>query len=110
MKYSKKYNNTRHSAIKMTPTEASKHKNSKHVFANLYRDLLYSQHDSAQFSVGDRVRISKYKRPVFDKGYTPNWTEEIFVIDKVLNTNPITYRLTDLMGEEVSGSFYQQEL
>ena len=35
-----------------------------------------------KFKVGDKVRISKYKRKVFDKGYAPNWTEEIFLIDK----------------------------
>ena len=45
-----------------------------------------------------------------DRGYTPNWTEEIFVIDKVLPTRPITYSIIDLMGEEIKGSFYDQEL
>ena len=49
-------------------------------------------------------------RQVFDKGYTPNWTDKIFVIDKVLPTNPITYKTVDLMGEEIEGSFYEQEL
>ena len=52
----------------------------------------------AKFKVGDKVRISKYKRKIFDKGFTPNWTEEIFVIDEILNTNPLTYRLVDLLG------------
>ena len=60
--------------------------------------------------VGDLVRISKYKRKVFDKGYTPNWTEEIFVVDGIVYTNPITYKLKDLSGEEIQGSFYEQEL
>ena len=46
----------------------------------------------------------------FDKGFTPNWTEEIFVIDDILNTKPVTYRLVDLQGEAVTGSFYEQEL
>jgi len=44
-----------------------------------------------QFKEGDKVRISKYKRKVFDKGYTPNWIEEVFTIDKIQYTNPITY-------------------
>ena len=44
-----------------------------------------------------------------DKGYTPNWTEEILVVNKVLNTKPITYKIVDLMGEEVKGSFYEKE-
>ena len=29
--------------------------------------------------MGDRVRISKYKRKVFDQGYTPNWTEDVLL-------------------------------
>lgn len=44
------------------------------------------------FKVGDRVRTSKYKRKTFDKGYTPNWTQEIFFVHKIKSTNPITYR------------------
>ena len=91
------YNNTMHSSIKMTPSEASKKENEKKVFANL-------------FSIGDKVRISKYKRRVFDKGYTPNWTEEVFVVNKVMLTKPVTYKIVDLLGEEIEGSFYEKEL
>ena len=77
------YNNTYHSSIKMTPTEASLKENEKQVFANLYGDEIYLKPKKPKFSIGDIVRISKYKRRVFDKGYTPNWTEELFVVDKV---------------------------
>ena len=63
-----------------------------------------------KFKIGDKVRISKYKRKVFDKWYTPNWTEEIFLIGKIQSTNPITYRLKDLNNEEIQGSFYEPEL
>ena len=55
------------------------------------------------------VRISK-KKSTFEKGYTTRWTREIFVIEKVLNTNPVTYKINDLKGEEIKGSFYEQEL
>ena len=41
---------------------------------------------------------------------TPNWTEEIFLVDKIQSTNPITYRLKDLNKEEIQGSFYEAEL
>ena len=99
-----------HSSIKMTPVEASKNKNKNKVWSNLYGDSIYLKPGKSKFAIGDRVRISKYKRKVFDKGYTPNWTEEIFVIDKVLPTKPVTYRIVDLMGEEIKGSFYNQEL
>ena len=65
---------------------------------------------SVRRSIGDKAHISKYKRKVFDKGYTPNWTEEIFVVDEVLPTKPVTYRIVDMMGEAIEGSFYEQEL
>ena len=60
--------------------------------------------------VGDKVRISKYKRKTFDKRYTPNWTEEVFIVNKIQYTNPITYKLKDLNKEEIKGSFYEPEL
>ena len=104
------YNNTKHSSVKMSPLEASKKKNEKKVWSNLYGDSIYLKTGKPKFSIGDKVRISKYKRKVFDKGYTPNWTEEIFVIDKIIPTKRITYSIVDLMGETITGSFYKQEL
>ena len=53
-----------------------------------------------KFKVGDLVRISKYKN-IFAKGYTPNWSEEVFVISKIKNTVPWTYIINDLNGEEI---------
>ena len=104
------YNNRKHSSIKMSPTEASKKGNEKQVFTILYEDEIYLKPKKPKFSIGDKVRISKYKRRVFDKGYTPNWTEELFVIDKVNSTKPVTYNVVDLLGEKVEGSFYEKEL
>ena len=63
-----------------------------------------------KFKIGDKVRISKYKRNVFDKGYTPNWSEEVFKVDEIQHTNPITYKLKDLRDEDIQGSFYEPEL
>ena len=91
----------------MTPVEASKKKNESAVYFNLYVDM---KQLSSQPKGGDKVGISKYKRKVFDKGYTPNWTEEIFLVDKIQSTNPITYRLKDLNNDEIQGSFYEPEL
>ena len=105
----KQYNNTKHSSIKMTPIEASKKKNQGIVYFNLYGDMKQVS-SKPKFKVGDKVRISKYKRNVFDKGYTPNWTEEVFTVDKIQYTNPITYKIKDLMGEDIKGSFYEPEL
>ena len=95
-------NNSFHSSVKMTPAEASPNQNERKVFANLYGGLIYSKHVQPTFHVEENVRISKYKRKLFDKGFTPNWTEEIFVIDEILNTNPVTYKLVNLQGEKVA--------
>jgi len=101
------YNNTKHGSVKMTPTEASQKKNEGIVYFSLNGNTEPSS--KPKFKVGDKVRISKYKRKVFDKGYTPNWTEEVFTIDKIQYTNPITYRLKDLNSEEIKGIFYEPE-
>ena len=50
-----------------------------------------------KFTVGDHVRISKYKT-IFGKGYTPIWSDEIFVVKKIKNTVPWTYVISDLNG------------
>ena len=97
------------SSIKMTPTEASKKNNEGVVYFNLYGDMEQISSKS-KFKIGDKVRISKYKRKTFDKGYTPNWTEEILTVDKIQYTNPITYKIKDLNNEEIYGSFYEAEL
>ena len=103
------YNNTKHRSTKMTPVEASRKKNENTVYSNLYGDIKQLS-SKPKFKIGDKVRISKYKRKVFDRGYPPNWTEEIFLIDKIQSTNTITNRLKDLNNEEMQGSFYEPEL
>ena len=103
------YNNTKHSSIKMTRVEASKKKNESTVYFNLYGDMEQLS-SKPWFMVGDKVRISKYKRKIFDKGYTPNWTKEIFLVDKIQSANPITYRLKDLNNEEIQRNFSEPEL
>ena len=62
-----------------------------------------------KFKVNDQVRISKHKN-IFAKWYMPNWSEEIFIIKKIKNTVPWTYVLNDLNGEEIIGTFYENEL
>ena len=58
--------------------------------------------------VGDHVRISKYKN-IFAKGYTPNWSEEVFVISNIKNTVPWTYIISDLHGEKFTGGSYEKK-
>ena len=62
-----------------------------------------------KFKVVYHVRISKYKK-IFAKGYTPNWSEEVFVVIEVKNTVPSTYVINDLNGEEIVWIFYEKEL
>ena len=62
-----------------------------------------------KFKVVDHVRISKHKN-VFAKGYTPNWSEEVFVIKEVKYIVPWTYVINDLNREEITRTFYEKEL
>jgi hypothetical protein len=62
-----------------------------------------------KFQLGDTVRIAVYKH-VFVKGYIQNWTEELYTIVERHVSNPPTYTIKDLAGEEIKGRFYEQEL
>ena len=95
-----KYNNTKHSTIKMKPIDV---KNNKRVYNDEHNK------EDSRFKVGDTVRISKLKN-IFAKGYSPNWSTEIFIVDNINDTVPYTYNLKDLNDEEIIGSFYDREL
>ena len=107
----KEYNNKIHSSIGETPARASKNpaliaiKTTDNNFEN-ERTL---KKQKPKFEVGDRVRIFKLKN-MFEKGYKGYWTSEIFEVDEVLNTSPITYKIKDLDDEEIKGCFYANEL
>ena len=62
-----------------------------------------------KFKFGDHVRISKYKN-IFTKGYTPNWSEEVYVIKEVKNTVRWTYLIKDLNGKKIIETFCEIEL
>jgi len=62
-----------------------------------------------KFKVGDKVRIAR-KKGDFEKGYTARWTEEVFAVSEVRYTDPITYTSVDYNNEEITASFYKQEL
>ena len=95
------YNNSYHRTIKMKLID---------VKDNTYIDFEKEVHDKGpKFKFGDCVRISKYKN-IFAKGYTPNWSEEVFVISKFKNTVPWTYVINDLNGEKTIETFYEKEL
>ena len=95
------YNNTVHKTIKMKPID---------VTGDSYSECNEnSNKKDPKSKVGDHFRISKYKN-IFAKVYTPNWSEEVFVISKIKNTVPSTYVINDLNGEEITGDFYEKEL
>jgi hypothetical protein len=98
-----RYNARVHRSIKMSPKDAYEHSSKKEV-----EDVVYDK-EKPKFEVGDRVRI-QYKRGVFDKGYLPNWTYELFTVAEVLNKDPIVYRIKDDDGEVLQGTFYSNEL
>ena len=77
---------------------------------NTYTDFEKEVNDKhPKFKAGDNARISEYKN-IFGKGYTPNWSEEGFVISKIKNTVPWTYVTNDLNGEKITGKLYEKEL
>ena len=84
------YNNTIHNSIKMKPKDVKNYTFVENVEENNKKD--------PKFKIGDHVRISKYKN-IFSKGYLPNWSEEVFVINKILN-----------YGQERKGRFYEKEV
>ena len=94
-------NNTYHKTIKMNPIDVK-----SDSFVEYNEE---SNEKDPKFKVGDHVRISKFKN-VFAKGYTPNWSEEIFVVKKIKNTVPSTYVISDLDGEKIVASFYEKDL
>ena len=77
---------------------------------NTYIDSEKEVNDkNPKFKVGDHVRISKDEN-IFTKRYISNWSEEIFIIKKIKNTVLWTYVINDLNGEEIIGTFYENEL
>ena len=69
-----KFNNTVNKTIKMKPTDIADDSYAE------YKEDFHKKYP--QFKVGDHVRISKYKN-IFSRGYTPNWSKEVFVIKKL---------------------------
>ena len=95
------YNNTLHRTIKMKPIDVK-----DNTFINIGKEV---NDKDPKFKASDHVRISKYKN-ISAKGYTPNWSDEIFVIKRIKNTVLWTYVINDLNSEEIIGTFYEKEL
>ena len=99
-KLADQYNNTYHLSINKKPINADYSASTENTETNP---------KAPKFKVNDRVRITKYKN-TFSKGYTENWSKEIFIINCVLKTNSWTYKIKELNREKIIGSFYEKEL
>ena len=95
------YNNKYHRIIKINPVDVK-----NNTYINTGEEV---NDNDPKFKAGDHVRIPKYKN-IFAKGYTPNSSEEIFVIKEIKNTLPWTYVINDLNCEKIIGTFYEKEL
>ena len=93
------YNNTYHIKMKSVDVEDN-------TYINFNKEV---NDKDPKFKAGNHVRLSKYKN-IFGKGYTPNWSEEVFVVSKNKNAVSWTYIINDLNGEEITGTFYEKEL
>lgn len=102
------YNTKKHSTIKMKPCDVSK-KNEMELLKTIYSYKQPKLRMIPKFEINDYVRISKYKGE-FAKGYTPNYSTEIFRITQVVPTEPVTYKLVDAENQPIAGGFYQEEL
>ena len=87
----------------MTPHDASQKENEEQVRIKL-QGKSRAKAPKAKFRIGEQVRIAKLKRH-FEKAYSPNWTEEVFVKDQVLPTRPVTYKIRDLADEPSLAAF-----
>ena len=103
-------NNSYSRPIGCAPAEVTR-KNENRIRKRLYPlQLDDARKPKRRFRVGDRVRTVEYKK-YFDKGYTRNFSEEVFVVDKVLSKqNPVVYKLKDLDSTPINGAFYKEEL
>ena len=92
-----RYNNTYHHSIGKKPIDTD--------YSALSGEIEMNP-KAPECKVDDRVRITLYKN-IFSKGYTENWSKEIFVIDSMMKTNLWVYKIKDL-NEEKMISFYEK--
>ena len=99
--------NTYHRTIKMKQVDI---KDNTYIDSMELHSTVFLSNKDPKFKVSDHERIPKYKNIRIHKGYTPNWSEEVFIIKKVNNTLPWTYVINDLNGDEIIGTFCEKEV
>ena len=106
------YLNRKHRTIKMTPLEAEKAENEKIVRRTYFERYIAagSKKSKPKYKEGDSVRIWK-ERGTFHRGYNEDFSREHFIITKVLKNLPVPrYKLKDYSDEDITGSFFEDEL
>ena len=105
------YNDTYHTSIGMPPSDVNKQNEAavRRFLSESWKREKEKSRKAGKLKEGDQVRLVGPKR-AFDKGYLPQWTEEIFKVHEILPTRPTTIRIADLNGEVLVGTFYLQEL
>ena len=101
------YNWNVHRSIGMDPCDKTD-KNEAAVWTKLYGKRM-KRHPRPKLKAGDRVRLSKKHSP-FKKGYLPGWTEEVFVVQRVVPGPVVTYKLKEWDGMPLEGSFYEEDV
>ena len=96
-----KHNNSYHKTSKMKPVDIK-----SKTYIDFNKEI---NSKDPKFKIGDIFQLSKFKN-IFSEGYTPSWSERIFVIKKVKNTVPWPSVISCLEGEEIVGTFYEKEL
>lgn len=99
------YNDSYHRTIKMKPNQVKNNESKVKITMRVNKNT----NSDSKFKVGDFVRISKAKG-IFAKGYTFNWSEELFKVKEVKTSVPVSYVLVDTADDPIVGTFYDQEL
>ena len=97
-----------HRSIKMPPNQVNE-RNERKVWDNLYEKTLNKKPRKPKFKVEDRVRLNKKFRQ-FKKGYLPGWTEEVFIVSRVIPGVVVTYKIKEMDDTPLEGNFYTQDL
>ena len=90
----------------MKPSEVTV-MNSQQVWRTIY--CKQSSSGNYKFKVGNQVKISMHKH-VFQKSYLPNWSKETFTVSWRIASYPPVYKLKELDGELIKGTFYGSKL
>ena len=106
-----RYNNSPHSSLfGLTPKQVYRGEKDVSEVQKLRRIMRNPVVTRTILKRGHRVRISRKNNSVFEKSSLRRWVDEIFIINKVFLTDPVTYALVDDTGERISGKFYIEEL